>query len=181
MLWIFFAGAASWQNETKERLKVVAVIMLMTYFPKLWWFFIQIINFSSIDSQSIHLNAGLEPLGMDVFYLMGAKQFITLAVGFSWLWDPKSGRGQQRRSPEGQCYSLLWPRNFKSHELSVRRPSTAGWGCWAGASWTVTLSFHAVVFCFDTIVTIKKKKREVIDYSRTHANLSCYFSKLICA
>lgn len=135
-------------------------ITLMTWFLKLWWSFIQIKNFCSIAPQSIHLGAVLEPLGMDVFYFMGVKQCITLAVGFLWLWDPQSGRGQQRRSPEGQDYSLFRPRNFKPHELSVRGPSTAGWGCWAGASWLVTLSFHPDVFCFDTIVTIKKKKSE---------------------
>lgn len=93
-------------TKPKGGCRFVAGIILMTCFLELRWFFIQMRNFSSIASQSTHLDAGLEPLGMDVFYLMGVKQCIALTVGFSWQWDPKSGRGQQRRNPEGQCWSF---------------------------------------------------------------------------
>lgn len=104
-----------------------------------------------------------------------------------WLQDshgyeiPTLGDGDSGEVPEGQDCSPVSPRNFQPSEQGVRGPSAAGWGCWAGASWPVILSFHTVMFCFDTTVTIKKKKRKVIDYSRIHANLPCYFSKLICA
>lgn len=150
-------GCPSCQNKTKGRQNVVVNIKLMPRFLKLWWLSVQMKNFCSIASQS---STCLEPQGKDVLYHLGAKSLITLAVGLSWLWDPNSGRRWQGRSTEGQDFSLVRPRNFQPCELSVRGPGTAGRGCWAGASWPVTLSFHTVVCWFDTIVTIKKKSEK---------------------